>query len=406
MNRKNTMLSFLFRSSFNLNHVLTSEMTKFVVDIAHKQLNDLRSRLQATRWPDSIHGSGWEFGVDLHYMKDLCRYWATDFNWRNVENEINSFPNFIMSVDGITIHFIHIKSKKPNALPLIITHGWPGSFLEMFKLARLLQDSTSTAFHLVIPSIVGFGFSQRMVSSGCNSFFIAALWHKLMANLGYAKYIAQGGDFGAGISTAMALQHPDHVIGIHLNYIPGSYLPHLDPSDEFSNEEKEFLKTLEHWYANEGAYAHQHRTRPLTLAYGLNDSPAGLCAWIVEKFYYWSDCNGNIEHVFTKDELLGNVSLYWLTETIHSSIRLYNENSKKPLRFTPGTFVRVPVAIARFAKEAPFPPRKFVERGYNIQQWTDYPSGGHFAAMEKPHELASDIIKFAEHISMHSSSDL
>jgi pimeloyl-ACP methyl ester carboxylesterase len=220
--------------------------------------------------------------------------------------------------------------------------------------------------------------------------------------LGYTKFIAQGGDFGAGVSTAIALKHPQSVLGLHLNYIPGSYLPYLDDHEKLTGEELTFQNTANRWYNVEGAYAHQHRTKPITLSYALNDSPVGLCAWIVEKFQSWSDCSGDIERVFTKQELLANVSLYWFTETIHSSIRLYNENSQVPLHFKKGDFIKVPVGIAQFAKEEPFPPRRFIERGYNVQHWTNFPKGGHFAAMEHPDLLASDILSFTHKCLMAS----
>jgi pimeloyl-ACP methyl ester carboxylesterase len=220
----------------------------------------------------------------------------------------------------------------------------------------------------------------------------------LIKKLGHQKVLAQGGDFGAGICTALALKHPDLLLGLHLNYIPGSYLPFLPAAEKLTEEEIRFQKSAEDWYSTEGAYSHQQRTKPLTLGYALNDSPVGLCAWIVEKFYGWSDCNGNIESVFTKDELLSNVSLYWFTESIHSSIRLYNENSRAPLHFLKNDFINIPVGIARFHKEEPFPPRKFIERGYNVQHWTDIPTGGHFAAMEQPVLFANDIIQFAKNL--------
>lgn len=278
----------------------------------------------------------------------------------------------------------------------MITHGWPGSFLEMEKLILPLTTNPELSFDLIIPSIPGFGFSQKIHDPGCNLWLIGDLWSKLITELGYKKVLVQGGDFGAGISTALALKHPELVLGLHLNYIPGSYFPFLSKTEKLTEEEILSQENVEDWYSREGAYSHQHRTKPLTLAYALNDSPVGLCAWIVEKFYGWSDCNGDIESVFTKEELLANVSLYWFTETIHSSIRLYNENSKVPLHFSKNDFVRTPVGIARFHKEEPFPPRKFIERGYNIQHWTDIPIGGHFAAMEQPGLLANDILQFAK----------
>jgi pimeloyl-ACP methyl ester carboxylesterase len=371
-------------------------ITEFKCYISQAAIDDLRSRLRQTRWTDEITRSNWQYGASLSYIKELADYWLNMFDWRKVEDEINQYPNYIAEVDGTKIHFLHIKGKGKKSVPLIITHGWPGSFLEMNKLIIPLITNPEFSFDLIIPSIPGFGFSQKINVPGCNLWFIGDLWSKLIKELGYEKVLAQGGDFGAGISTALALKHPEDVLGLHLNYIPGSYFPFLVKTEKLTKEEILSQKNAEDWYTTEGAYSHQHRTKPLTLAYALNDSPVGLCAWIVEKFYGWSDCNGNIESVFTKDELLSNVSLYWYTETIHSSIRLYNENSQVPLHFSKNDFVNTPVGIARFHKEEPFPPRKFIERGYNIQHWTDIPKGGHFAAMEQPALLTNDIIQFAK----------
>jgi pimeloyl-ACP methyl ester carboxylesterase len=223
---------------------------------------------------------------------------------------------------------------------------------------------------------------------------MADLWFKLMNELGYRNFGAQGGDFGAGVSTVLGLKYPDEVTGIHLNYIPGSYKPFLDSGNSFTEEETQFIRSVDRWDQAEGAYRHQHATKPLTLAYGLTDSPVGLCGWIIEKYFGWADCRGNIENVFSKDELLKQVTLYWVTETIHSSIRLYQENNHVPLHFSKDEFVKVPVGIARFPLEEPFPPRSFIERGYNVRHWTDMPAGGHFAAMEQPELLAGDIRDF------------
>jgi pimeloyl-ACP methyl ester carboxylesterase len=371
-------------------------MRPFTVKIPDSEIDDLRTRIKNTRWPDELQNSGWQYGASLSYMQSLADYWLHKFNWRDIEAAINSFPNYIMEIDGFEIHFLHIKSKRKNKLPLIITHGWPGSFLEMVKLIPWLADNSEQPFDLVIPSIPGFGFSQKPKSPGCNLWLIGELWYKLMIKLGYDKFIAQGGDFGASISTALAFKHPENLWGLHLNYIPGSYFPYLAKNESFTEEEIKFEKSNENWYRDHGAYAHQHKTKPLTLSYSLNDSPVGLCAWIVEKFFEWSDCNGDVENVFTKDELLANVSLYWFTKTIHSSIRLYNENSKTPLHLSKNDFINVPVGIAKFHKEEPFPHRRFIERGYNITRWTEFDKGGHFAAMEQPQLLAEDIIEFSK----------
>ena len=376
----------------------------FHINIPGPSLDELRTRIANNRWPDEIKNSEWSYGAALSYMKNLAAYWQNNFDWRKTEALVNSFPNFMAEIDGCNIHFLHIKGKGKDPLPLVITHGWPGSFLEMMKLIPLLTEDPEHSFDLVIPSIPGFGFSEKITAPGCNLWFIGELWYKLMMELGYKRFMAQGGDFGAGISTALAVRHPENLLALHLNYIPGSYFPYMGAGEKFSDEEINFQTQADEWYAAEGAYAHQHKTKPLTLAYSLNDSPVGLCAWIVEKFYGWSDCKGDIENVFTKDELLANVSLYWFTETIHSSARLYNENSKTPLHFKKNDFINIPVGIARFEKEEPFPPRKFIERGYNIQHWTNFPEGGHFASMEQPEALAKDIIQFAKTITGTSRS--
>jgi len=270
-----------------------------------------------------MEGTGWNFGAGQLYMRELAEYWVRKFDWRKVEEEINSLPNYIAEIDGYKIHFLHIKGKGISSFPLIITHGWPGSFLEMMKIIPLLTRDPVFSFDLVIPSMLGYGFSHKVSKPGCNTRLMADLWLKLMRELGYDYFGAQGGDFGAGVSTILGLKHPRELAGIHLNYIPGSYEPFLDTGISLSGEEIQFIRSLEKWDQAEGAYGHQHATKPLTLAYGLNDSPIGLCGWMIEKYFGWADCRGNIENVFSKDELLAHVTLYWVTETIHSSIRLY-----------------------------------------------------------------------------------
>lgn len=366
----------------------------FSVHIPQSVLDDLKSRIRNTRWPDEIAGSGWKFGAGLSYMKELAEYWLHKFDWRKVEDEINAFPNFTADIEGYEIHFLHIRGNGRKSFPLIITHGWPGSFLEMMKLIPLLTSHPELSFDLVIPSMPGYGFSQKITEPGCNTRKMAGMWLNLMLELGYGRFGAQGGDFGAGVSTILGLRHPKEVAGIHLNYIPGSYRPFPDPRKPLTEEEIQFERSVEEWDRTEGAYRHQHATKPLSLAYGLNDSPIGLCAWLVEKYFGWADSRGQIENVFSKDELLAQVTLYWVTETIHSSIRLYHENSQAPLIFSKDDFVKVPVGIARFPLEEPFPPRLYIERGFNIRHWTEMPAGGHFAAMEQPGMLAGDIREF------------
>jgi pimeloyl-ACP methyl ester carboxylesterase len=367
---------------------------KIEINLSPSLMDDLNTKIKLTRWPDEIDGSGWTYGAGLNYMKELAEYWTNYFDWRKTESEINKYGNFMAIIDETRIHFLHIRGKGEKSIPLILTHGWPYSFLEMMKLIPLLTENKDMSFDLVIPSLPGYGFSQRITQPGCSVSFIAGLWHKLMTELGYDKYCVHGGDFGAGVSTALSLKYPEHVYGLHLNYIPGNYVPVMEENEEFTKEENDYLDAEEEWYSKEGGYSLEQNTKPLTLAYGLNDSPIGLCAWIVEKMFGWSDCRGYIGNVFTKDDLLSNVTLYWVTETIHSSIRLYNENSQDPLILGKDTFINTPTGIAHFQREDPFPPRKFVERGYNIQHWSEFQEGGHFPAMEKPELLADDITAF------------
>lgn len=372
---------------------------RFALPYSQPAVEDLRQRLGRTRWPDPIPGSGWEYGISLDYMQELCAYWSEQFDWKAQIEGLSRFQHYRYASAGGGIHFIHARGKGPAPLPLVITHGWPGSFLEMLKIIPLLIDPGShgadpaDAFDLVAPSLPGFGFSD-CAGRGMNTFRIAELWADLMHELGYERFAAQGGDFGASVSTILGLRYAERMAGIHLNYIPGSYRPGLEEGADLTEEERSYLQSEERWYEVWGAYSHIQERQPLTLAYGLNDSPTGLAAWIVEKFRDWADCDGDVERRFSKDELLSNVTLYWMTQSIHSSCRLYLETRKAPLHFRKGECVRVPCGIAHFPKEDPFPPRAWVERGYNIQQWTDMPRGGHFAAAEEPELLAEDIRKF------------
>lgn len=362
-----------------------------IPSFAH-ELDGLRARLRQTRWPDEVPDTGSQYGIDQSFVKEICRYWIENYDWKLQASRLSGFHHYRFSSDGFGIHFIHERGKGPKPIPLILTHGWPGSFVEMSRLIPLLTDPAASSgkpedsFDVVVPSLPGFGFSDRPALPGMNAPRIAALWLNLMSALGYHRFAAQGGDLGAGVSTALGRRHPDRIIGLHLNFIPAWTLQ-PPPVEDFAG-------SLARWHEENGAYSHIQRTRPQTAAYGLNDSPAGMAAWILEKFREWSDCDGDVYKIFTRDELLTNVTLYWLTETIHSSFRMYFENRKAPLQFTEGDFVRPPCAIAHFPKEILFPPREWVARSYNIQRWTEMPRGGHFAAMEQPELLAADIREF------------
>ena len=373
----------------------------YKIEIPDSVLDDLKSRLERTRWPDELPGTGWDYGSNLDYVKELVEYWRTKFDWHAQEKLINSFSHFKSEVDGLNIHFIHEKGKGPNPMPLVITHGWPGTFFEMYKVIPMLSDPAShggdpaDAFDVVAPSMPGYGFSDATDKRGLSVLSIGDLWAKLMSeNLGYQRFAAQGGDWGARVTAKLGLSHGDKVIGIHTTST-SSPTPYQGPGTrELSEAEKAMLAQRVQWLADEGGYSHIQATKPQTLSYGLNDSPAGLAAWIVEKYRTWSDCGGDVESRFTKDELLTTITIYWVTQSINSSTRLYYESFFQAWDLAKDEKIQVPVAIASFPRENSVPLREWAERSFNIQQWTDMPSGGHFAALEEPDRLVEDIRKF------------
>ncbi len=374
----------------------------FQIQIPKDAIDELHRRLARTRWPDEIASADWAYGTDLRYLQDLLAYWKDEFDWTAQEARLNKLHHYEAEVDGIRIHYIHERGAGANPLPLILTHGWPGSFVEMEKIITLLIDPggcggvPSDCFDVIVPSVPGFGFSERPQSPGMNSRRVAQLWASLMKGLGYQRYGAQGGDIGAAISTWLGYYNPENVVGIHLNFIPGGFNPTIG-TEPLTAAEKEYLEARERWSQAEGGYSHIQSTKPQTLAYGLNDSPAGLAAWIVEKYRSWSDCDGDVERRFTKDEMLTNISLYWFTQTIGSSVRYYYEGRSNAASFAGLAPMIVPSSIAVFPKELPMPPREYAARFYNISRWTGFPRGGHFAAMEEPELLAEDIRTFFRH---------
>ena len=373
----------------------------YKIEIPDSVLDDLKSRLERTRWPDELPGTGWDYGSNLDYVKELVEYWRTKFDWHAQEKLINSFSHFKSEVDGLNIHFIHEKGKGPNPMPLVITHGWPGTFFEMYKVIPMLSAPAShggdpaDAFDVVAPSMPGYGFSDATDKRGLSVLSIGDLWAKLMSeNLGCQRFAAQGGDWGARVTAKLGLSHGDKVIGIHTTST-SSPTPYQGPGTrELSEAEKAMLAQRVQWLADEGGYSHIQATKPQTLSYGLNDSPAGLAAWIVEKYRTWSDCGGDVESRFTKDELLTTITIYWVTQSINSSTRLYYESFFQAWDLAKDEKIQVPVAIASFPRENSVPLREWAERSFNIQQWTDMPSGGHFAALEEPDRLVEDIRKF------------
>lgn len=371
---------------------------EFQINIGDDALDDLHRRITQTKWPASIDPEGWDDGSSLRFMRELVDYWQGEFDWRAQEGRLNLLPHFVAEIDGFKIHYIHVKGRGPSPTPLIMTHGWPGSFLEMERVIPLLTDpgahggDPEDAFDLIVPALPGYAFSSAPPKAGISPFEIAGLWHKLMLGLGYTNFGAQGGDIGAAVSSWLAFRFPKDVVGIHLNYIPGSFRPPIgDGLPPLTPQEAEFKKIAAEWADKEGAYAHLQGTKPQTLAYGLSDSPVGLAAWIVEKFRSWSDCDGNILDVFSMDTLLTEISLYWFSGSLDASFRLYKESRAHPLSFEKGERILPPVAISHFAKELPQPPRSWVERVYNVVRWSEHAAGGHFAAMEKPGELVADI---------------
>ncbi len=371
----------------------------FNVNIPQATLDDLHERLAHTRWPDEIEGADWDYGTNLEYLRELANYWQHTFDWRKQEAMLNRFAHFRAEVDGLGIHFIHERGKGPNPTPIILTHGWPGSFFEMLKVIPLLTDpeshggKTEDAFDVVVPSLPGYGFSDRPTQRGMTTSRIADMWAHLMTKeLGYSRFAAEGGDWGSGVTEQLAVAHPDALLGFHLNNIPFTHL--FTKVDNLSQDEKTYLAAVGPWQMQEGAYAAIQGSKPQTLGYGLNDSPVGLAGWIVEKFRSWSDCDGDVEKRFTKDELLTTVMLYWVTETINSANRLYYEatHNATPPKSTGKN--NVPAAIARFPQDIRPAPREWSERWFNVQQWTAMPRGGHFAALEEPELLAEDIRTF------------
>lgn len=353
-------------------------------------LADLRKRLQATRWPHAPES-------DITVQK-ICHIWASDFDWRGWEARILSFPNVLYTTaSGLSVHALHVRGEGPAPFPILLSHGWPGSFLEFLALAERLAfpsrfgGDTADAFDVVIPSLPGFGFSPPP-PLGFNHFDIAELWVRLMSALGYRHFAAQGGDIGASVTLAMALRHPEALTGIHLNFIPYSYAPWLE--SEMRADEQAFLQRRAAWSEEHGGYAHVQRTDPQTLTVGLNDSPAGLAAWITRRFRDWSPPVPDILDPRRLDHILSNLTLYWLTGSIASACRLYKEMRRAPLRLNLDQRIRVPTAVAVFPHELPMPPRRWVERGMAVARWTEMPRGGHFAALDEPDLLVRDLREF------------
>jgi pimeloyl-ACP methyl ester carboxylesterase len=374
---------------------MNDRIEPFEVHVDDRVLDDLRDRLERTRLPDQIEGTGWEYGMPADYLDELVRYWRASYDWRVHERRLNQLDHFRTAVDGQPVHFVHARSRHAGARPLLLTHGWPGSIVEFLDVIPRLTDPEAhggrpeDAFHVVAPSLPGYGFSGPTCTRGWGVNRIAAACTELMRRLGYERFGAQGGDWGAQVATALGARHAEHCAAIHVN-MPIADRP--EDSSPLTDEEQADLAAMRAFQREETGYALEQATKPQTLGVALNDSPAGLLAWIVEKFRTWSDCDGHPEHAFTRDDLITNVMVYWVTGTITSSARLYWERQHADTE--PLARVEVPTGVARYPREILRYPRSWVERRYDVTHWAVMPRGGHFAAMEQPDLFTEDLRRF------------
>jgi pimeloyl-ACP methyl ester carboxylesterase len=370
------------------------DLTPFRVDVPSAVLDDLTDRLRRTRWPEKETVDDWSQGVPLSYVQEVCRYWAEEYSWKTTQDRLNALPQFRTTIDGLGIHFIHARSPHPGAFPLVLTHGWPGSVVEFLKVIGPLTDpvahggDAADAFDVVCPSLPGYGFSDKPATSGWGVPRIARAWAELMGGLGYDRYGAQGGDWGAAVTTTIGAQDADHCAGIHVNMVIAG--PGRDPGDLTDDERAALEAAAQHERWGTG-YSRQQSTRPQTLGYGLVDSPAAQAAWIIEKFWAWTDCDGHPENAVSRDELLDNVMLYWLPGAGASSARLYWES------FVDRSYqaVTVPAGASIFPKEIFRPSRRWAEHRYtDLRYWNELDKGGHFAAMEQPEAFVAELRAF------------
>ena len=377
-------------------------MEPFQIDVPEAELDDLRERLKAARWPERETVDDWSQGVPLDYIRELCAHWADGYDWRATEARLNALPGYRAELDGLGIHLLHVRSPHRDALPLVMTHGWPGSIVEFLKVIGPLTDpgahggDSADAFHVVCPSLPGYGFSDKPRRPGWGVERIAAAWAELMARLGYERYGAQGSDWGTSISACIGQKDPEHVAGIHLT--PPLAPPDRATFDDLTDGERAALASLEHAAEWESGYSKEHATRPQTIGYALADSPVALCAWIVEKFWAWTDCGGHPENVLTRDELLDNLMLYWLPRTGASSARLYWESIRQVDELITGPvhdIVEVPTGCSIFPKELQRPSRRWAEKRFrDIRHWNELDRGGHFAAFEQPELFVDELRSF------------
>ena len=380
-----------------------NSITPFQISISDEDLEDLQLRLSLTRLPDQLNNISWEYGTDLNYMRELIGYWQDGFDWREQERQLNQFDQFKTVISDLNMHFIHQRSSNPDAIPLMVVHGWPGSVSEFSKIIGPLTDplayggDISDSFHVIAPSLPGFGFSGIPDETGYSPERIALLLAELMEKIGYERYAIAGGDWGAIINRHLANHYPDRLIGLHSNMMLAGPPSDTEQRANVTEEENEARTSRQDYMQNEVAYQQIQGTKPQTLGYGLNDSPAGVAAWIVEKFHGWTDmpqgADGYLDNHFTKDELLTNIAIYWFTNTITSSTRIYLENRNTPA-IKPMEFINVPTGAAIFPAEIFITPRSWAEASYDLRHWTVMEEGGHFAALEQPELYLNDLREF------------
>jgi pimeloyl-ACP methyl ester carboxylesterase len=379
------------------------QVRPFRIEVADEQLDDLQDRLARTRWPEELPGEGWSLGIPSDYLQELAEYWRMEYDWREHEARLNELPQFMTTIDGASLHFVHVRSPEPDAMPLLLSHGWPGSIVEFMQVYRPLSDprahgaDPTDAFHIVAPSLPGYGFSGPVLDPGWDIRRIAMAFAALMARLGYKRYGAHGGDWGGAICRDLGVIDPDHLAALHLTFF-GSAMP--DPADaEKDADVRHSLAQANRYFTELSAYFTLQATRPRTLAYALTDSPVGQLAWIAERFKDWTDSETRPEDAVDRDQLLTNVMLYWLTRTAGSSARLYHESPT--IGDPPDQPTRVPTGVAAMPHDLVVPVRRSAERANNIVQWTDMPRGGHFAAMEEPDLVVDDIRSLFRRVRQH-----